>query len=210
MADLVTTGEVEAQLTGLTATQQTALPALISAASAAVETYCRRRFAATDYDERYSSDATGRLFLKSRPVISITSVSLGTKSDTSPSVIAPSAYDFDPSTGEVVTGSGDSFWSPYGFGAGWGWDIGTGGPAGRFRDVRVVYRAGFEPADIPADVRLATILTVRSLLGGVARDPTVSSQSQGGRSVSYAAGAQQTLMGGGLVADLLGQWRSYR
>jgi hypothetical protein len=38
----------------------------------------------------------------------------------------------------------------------------------------------------------------------------VSSQSQGGRSVSYAAGAQQTLMGGGLVADLLGQWRSYR
>jgi hypothetical protein len=210
MPDLVTDAEVSDQVVGWAALPAGQRSALISAASRAVQTYCRQDFVATDYDERYNSDATGRLFLKNRPVISITSVSLGTKSDTSPSVIDPSAYDFDPSTGEVITISGDGFWSPYGFGAGWGWDIGTGGPAGRFRDVRVVYRAGFESADIPPDIKLATILTVRSLLGGVARDPTVSSQSQGGRSVSYAAGAQQTLMGGGLVADLLGQWRSYR
>jgi hypothetical protein len=210
MADLVADADVAAQVPGWAALPAGQRSALISAASRAVETYCRRTFSATDFDERYDSNSTGRLFLRNRPIISIASVSLGTKNDTSPNVIDPSAYDFDPSTGEVVTGSGDSFWSPYGFGAGWGWDIGTGGPAGRFRDVRVVYRAGYEPADIPADVRLATILTVRSLLGGVARDPTVSSISRGGRSISYAGAGQMTLMGGGVVADLLGQWRSYR
>jgi hypothetical protein len=206
MANLVTVEEVQAQVTGLTSAQVAALDLLIPAASRAVQTYCRRDFVATDYDERATSDATGRLFLRQRPIISIAEIAFGP--DSSPAVIPAGSYLFDADTGEVrASSSGDFFPQDWAWSGGWpsAWPGG-----GAWRDVRVRYRAGFEPADIPPDIKLATILTVRSLLGGVARDPTVSSQSQGGRSVSFAAVAQQTLMGGGLVADLLGQWRSYR
>jgi hypothetical protein len=210
---LVSEADVAAQLAGLTAAQTAALPAVIVAASRAIETYCRRVFTATDYDERYTSDATGRLFLKNRPVISITSIIVGSKDNPTPTTLAAPDFDYDPLTAEVLTGSGgDGFWPTYGG----GWGSGSGGMTwlgagtGRFRDVRVRYRAGFEDVDIPADVKMATILVVGALLGGVARNPSVSSESQGGRSVSYAAAAQQVLMGGGMVADLLGQWRCYR
>jgi hypothetical protein len=206
VADLVTDTELTDQVPGWAALPAGQRSALISAASRAVETFCRRTFSATDFDERVTSDSTGRIFLRNRPIISIAEIAFGP--DSGPTVIPAGSYLFDADTAEVrASSSGDFFPQDWAWSGGWlmAWPGG-----GAWRDVRVRYRAGFEPADIPPDIKLATILTVRSLLGGVTRDPTVSSQSQGGRSVSFAAGAQQTLMGGGLVADLLGQWRSYR
>jgi hypothetical protein len=206
MADLISDAEATEQVAGWAALPAGQRSTLISAASRAVQTYCRRDFVATDYDERATSDATGRLFLRQRPIISIAEIAFGP--DSGPTVIPAGSYLFDADSAEVRASSSGDFW-PEDWAWSGGWPMAWPG-GGAWRDVRIRYRAGFELADIPADVKLATILTVRSLLGGVARDPTVSSQSQGGRSVSYTAGAQQTLMGGGLVADLLGQWRSYR
>jgi hypothetical protein len=205
---LVSDQEVADQFPGWSDLPADQRSALISAASAAVETYCRRSFVADDLDERYSSDATGRLFLRTRPIISIAEISAGPIHAEVPLVIDPSRYDYDPLTGEVVTGGGNlSFWSTCRSG-GWGVNFGCWGPG--YRDVRVQYRGGYELADVPMDVKQSTILTIRGLHTGTARDPGVSSISRGGRSISYAGVAQQTVMAAGPVADLLRQWVAYR
>ncbi len=180
------------------AAQLGALSGFVAGASAAVESHCHRTFAATDYDERYSSDG-GRLFLRNRPVISIASIATGYAS---PTTVDPARYTFDPETAEVYGVGGGDAWYPW---SGDGWDLGTGigSGFGGFRDVRVVYRAGYEI--IPADVQLATFLVVQAAIHGAARNPTVQSETLGPHSKTYVAGAaaQATGLITGMVADLL-------
>jgi hypothetical protein len=53
MPDIVTDAEAADQVPGWAALPAGQRSTLISAASRAVETYCRRTFSATDFDERY-------------------------------------------------------------------------------------------------------------------------------------------------------------
>jgi hypothetical protein len=204
---LVSDQEVADQVPGWSDLPADQRSALIAAASAAVESYCRRSFVADDFDERYSSDATGRLLLKTRPIISIAEISTGTVHVETPTIIDPSRYDYDPLTGEVMTrGYESSFWTPYGG----GWNCCCIATVGGYRNVRVQYRGGYELTDVPMDVKQSTILAIRGLMSVTARDPGVSSISRGGRSISYAGVAQQTVLATGPVADLLRQWVAYR
>jgi hypothetical protein len=202
---LVSDQEVSDQVPGWSDLPADQRSALITAASAAVESYCRRSFAATDLDERYSSDATGRLFLRTRPIISITEIALGSVHTANPVVLDPLRYDYDLITGEVMTRFGSSFWPAYGYSEHSCCGSGIG-----YRNVRVQYRGGYELADVPMDVKQATILAIRGLHTGTDRDPGVNSISRGGRSISYAAVGQQTVLAAGPVADLLRQWVVYR
>jgi hypothetical protein len=211
-ADLVSLGSVAAQLTGLTTAQAAALPSLISAASRAVQSYCRRDFLATDYTESHGSDGTGRLFLRQRPVNSIASITVGR---VSPTTMDPAAYQFDPETGEVVGVAGDSFLSLYEFysGGGYGYGAGSGGYpgvpfpyGGGFRDITVAYNAGY--VVVPEDIQQAVIEVVRSMLYSVGRNPAVQSESWGPHSISYGQVGMGLVVGA--AKDLLRPYRGFR
>jgi hypothetical protein len=117
---------------------------LIEAATDSIESVCRRTFAPTTYTETYNGPGLPRLWLRQRPIISVTSVMLGS------SVLAATDYTLDANLGCLWYGD-------------------DGGGAGRHRsgwqegvqNITVVYRAGFSP--IPASVKRAAIVQCKHL-----------------------------------------------
>jgi hypothetical protein len=202
MPSLIDSAYVAARMT-VPAAQAGALDGIIAAASRAVESYCHRVFGATDFLERYSSDG-GRLFLRNRPVLSIASVATGRAN---PTTIDPARYDFDPATGEVRgVGCGDGYypwWGGWEFGGG---DLGYGG----WRDVTVSYRAGYDLADMPADVQEACFLLVQSMIQGAARNPYKTGETLGPHGVTYAAPGAVGMVRGTAAGDLLMPYVTYR
>ena len=69
---------VKAALHITTTDDDTLLENLINRISAAVESYCRRKFKARDYTEKYDGDGTSVLYLKQYPVNSVSSLKIGT------------------------------------------------------------------------------------------------------------------------------------
>lgn len=72
--DLITLSRAFQQLPSLTSTSDTLLATLITAASEAIEKYCRRRFYACSYDELYDGNGDRRLMLRAYPIQSVESV----------------------------------------------------------------------------------------------------------------------------------------
>jgi hypothetical protein len=60
-----------------TANENTALDALIAAASDAIERFCKRTFAAQEYDELYSGTDSDRLLLRHFPIVAVQRVASG-------------------------------------------------------------------------------------------------------------------------------------
>src|SRR5579864_8299316 len=71
--DLITLSRAYQNLQGVTS-QDALLGVLITAASDAVEKYCRRRFVSKAYDELYNGPGDRRLLLRQYPVQSVQSV----------------------------------------------------------------------------------------------------------------------------------------
>jgi len=68
---------VKAALHITTTDDDALLESLINRISAAVESYCKRKFKARDYTEKYDGDGTSILFLKQYPVNSVSSLKIG-------------------------------------------------------------------------------------------------------------------------------------
>jgi hypothetical protein len=71
--DLITAARAIVNLPGVSQSD-TSLLALITAASRAVQKYCRRWFVQASYDELYNGNGQRRLFLRNFPVVSVQSV----------------------------------------------------------------------------------------------------------------------------------------
>ena len=71
--DLITLARAYNALQGVT-NQDALLAVLITAASDAIQKYCRRDFVSTSYDELYSGQGDRRLMLRQYPIISVESV----------------------------------------------------------------------------------------------------------------------------------------
>jgi hypothetical protein len=71
--DLITLARAYNALQGVT-NQDALLAVLITAASDAIQKYCRRDFVSTSYDELYSGQGDRRLMLRQYPLISVESV----------------------------------------------------------------------------------------------------------------------------------------
>jgi hypothetical protein len=161
---------------------------LIDEASDIIETYLNRTFAAGTHTETLDADLSGRLFLSTRPVSSITSISTGPPDFAT--TLDPTTYLFDPDSGEVRYGSA-------GLGDGWFPDApfldwypfwGTGG----WQSVRVVYQAGY--ATIPPAVAGRCLAVINRAAAGLAMSPAIRSKTLGNASLTFAdAAASMTL-----------------
>src|SRR5256885_630108 len=73
--DLITLSRAKTNLQSITdSSQDSRLAALITAASDAIEQYCRRDFYARNYDELYNGHGDRRLLLRQYPIQSVKSV----------------------------------------------------------------------------------------------------------------------------------------
>lgn len=140
MADLITPAELVKSFPELEATED--LAELIADASEAIEARYDRGFLLADRDEIYDGSGTGRIFLRSTPVVAIESVILNGEALST----APGTYSVTAS-GELVFGYG---YDDVAYGS--SWPKGTG-------NVRVVYTGGY--ATVPRPVKRACKLLCR-------------------------------------------------
>lgn len=163
--------------------------ALITDASAAVESFCRRTFGQQSYVETYDGRNLPRVWLRQLPVIAVAAVSVnGEVLDNT----YGDAWSFDSGTGELRRGSGHddvrfAAWFPAGRG-----------------NVQVTYTAGY--LEIPPAVQRATILTVRYLYELGRKDWLAQSESIGDYSYTLAQTALTGAMLPPHVAGLLADW----
>jgi hypothetical protein len=74
MHDLITNARAKFNLPSATAADDATINTLISAASRAVQRWCRRDFISTSFDELYNGSGESRLILRQYPIISVQSV----------------------------------------------------------------------------------------------------------------------------------------
>jgi hypothetical protein len=74
MPDLITAARAKLNIPSATTADDPTIDRLIGSCSRAIQRYCRRDFARTDYDELYSGNGEGRLLLRHYPVLSVQSV----------------------------------------------------------------------------------------------------------------------------------------
>jgi hypothetical protein len=72
--DLITLSRATTNIPSYTSAASTTVSTLITAASRAIEKYCRRDFAQHTYDELYNGDGDRRLILRQYPLLSVQSV----------------------------------------------------------------------------------------------------------------------------------------
>jgi hypothetical protein len=184
MGDLTTRAVVRVAVPRLAAVADAEVDRLISEASDLIETWCNRTFAQATFTETYDADGSGRLFLRQRPVVSITSITAGLPSGAT--VLDPASYTFDARTGEV-RGAGTAQFFP-----GTPFSAGPFAPWG-FQSVQVVYVASY--GTIPAAVAGRCLAVVNRAATWLAGDPLVTSQKFGAVAVTLdrsAAGAVLT------------------
>lgn len=145
-----------------------ALPALIAAASVAVEDHCRREFACGFHTERHPAAGQHRVWLRNPPIIAVASVSYGGVARTGWALA-------DPETGELHLPR-DCFQ--------WALD-GPGTPGGAHGRVEVTYTGGFEA--IPAPVKQATIIVAKHMADSEKATGLFSSESIGDYRYQLAA-----------------------
>lgn len=137
---------------------------LIESASRVANTYAQRHLAATDYTERRSGDGGVELLLRQYPVQSITSIHVDGDREFGDDTELTD-YEYDEDSGIVYYYDG--------------WPEGV-------RNIKIVYRAGYEVATMPQDLVSATIEVIawmqRRITGG---QVGTSSHSYGDESITY-------------------------
>jgi hypothetical protein len=147
MPNLITRAELAAADAAFADLTRARLDAVIEAASRKVEHHCRRAFAYGTYTEYHDGGGGPRLYLRHRPVDSITSVTADGDAIDNTNL---DAWTLDGERGVLTRGQGRGDYR-----LGPRWTFGTS-------NIVVVLTGGYSP--IPADVREATIAECRFLL----------------------------------------------
>ncbi|HYF88980.1 phage head-tail connector protein [Azospirillum sp.] len=183
---LTTLAKVKAELQSPDA-DDTLLTTLIEQASATIETFCGRSFAAAAATETYRiARWRERLILERTPVVSVASVLLNGET------LDPAAYEVEsPGAGFLLRldGSGCSI----------GW------PAGR---VAVTYTAGYSAT--PPDVERCCIDVVKLGYFARCRDPMLRSYENPDVERMSWTDPDKVVMRGGLPADIADRLDAYR
>ncbi len=135
MADLVTQSYVLNVVKAAGTITTPALASLITAASAAVEQFCRQPFAPDRYIELYDAIDQPALIVRHRPILAINSVTLY-PTGPNPRVYSGTSFDVRSELGRIsfAPNAGDSFYDWYG---------GAGFPAWGLDAIQVDYTAGW-------------------------------------------------------------------
>jgi len=190
MADLILLARAQ-QLPALATVNAAYLANLISAASVAIERWCKRVFLSTAYtDEYYDGDGTDSMFLDNFPVTALTSIVI-VESDGTDTTILGTEFDIDEDTGEIrfVRDCTTECYFPDGF-----------------HNIKANYTAGF--AAIPADLQEACAQYCVWLYSGGITLPTVKSESLGDYSASFGAMADMDIPMP--IRRMLAQYRNVR
>jgi uncharacterized phiE125 gp8 family phage protein len=156
------------------------LDALAERASAAVEDYCRRRFAVEDRDERHDvANGMDTVVLRHYPVREMTALYDGVGAGSTVRLVGAAEYVLDADAGTVQLASG--YFAP-GRGA-----------------VRAVYKAGYDR--VPAAVAQATVMLAADWYRN-RPDGRVLAEGYDGYRAQYATGALPPA-----VAELLAPYR---
>lgn len=147
----------------------------INQATAMIENYCGRRFAATDYtDELYNATGTDQLVLKQRPIITLTSLKVR---DT-----PLNENDFETLDSELIHSNANAGILNLTFRA-----------AGHWGQYAVTYRAGY--TEIPDDLAEACVSLAAYLVNNAdSSTVAVKSKQEGARRIDYS----QLGIGGGV------------
>ena len=202
---LATLAEVKALL-GITGTgSDTRISALLGPMGAAIEAMLGRKIEARDYTEYHDGRGTPYLKLREQPAISVTSVHDDPgRTWASDSLLSSGDYAVDLPNGEVrlIKWSGanafirDTEESP--------------GYLDETLNVRVIYRAGYETADIPSELKLLLAELVQFQINTVSQSG-LDSESIGAYSYTKAPAALNMLaaispMGQATIASW--KWRA--
>ena len=189
MADLITQARA-LQVPARANLDTNYLASMISAASAAIESYCDRTFAQATYTEIQDGYDLRWMYLPNTPIASITS---GTILLDDQDTISFDSTDvqFDASSGKLQLAP----WSDAGYGA---WPCG-------FQRITVVYVGGYD--QIPEDVQQACINVVLGMHSTSAKDPSKKSEKLG--DYSYTLNTDYSMSGiSPMVAQLLANYRT--
>lgn len=201
MADLITDAELLAAWPGLSSLASAEQAAVIASASAAVEGFVGRTLGLATHDEIHRPGPTRSIYLYNSPVNSILTIEHGRSG--SRVAIDADAYTLTASSGlvELYGAYATGFRHP---------DRPHGGDP-RYGDVRVEYTAGWAVADVPADIKRATIIAAKAMNQGVTAG-MYASQQLGEYSFRIAASESSSNPSGipPLSATLLRRYRRVR
>lgn len=191
MSNLITT-ERAREIPSLANADAAYLASLVAAASAAVESYCKRTFAQTSFTEEYH-DGSGenRMFFDNFPVTALSAVTI-IEAGGGEVEISGESFDVDASTGEIrfksaVAAAYHHF------------------PAG-FHNVKVAYTAGF--ATIPEPIQEATAELAAWLWANASPEGGVTGEKLGDYSRSLEPAGRMKLPA--VVRRLLAPYRNVR
>ena len=192
MADLITLARAQ-ELPALAAVNAAYLAHLISAASNAIERWCKRVFGTTIYtNEYYDGNGTDAMFLNNFPITTLTSIVV-VEPDGTDTTLLGSGFDVSSETGEIKFErdcSTDYCYFPLGF-----------------HNLKANYTAGF--ATVPEDVQEACAQYCVWLYAADKTLPNVKSESLGDYAMSFATGGTENDIPGS-VKRLLTQYRNLR
>lgn len=189
MATIITSAQAAAAWPGFSSLAAAEQTQLLADVTDAIETYCGRVFTGgvVSYTEYHDGANRPRIWLKHRPVVTVTSVTInGTALDNSNN----DAWTVNTDTGELIRGDGQddprfASWFPRGT-----------------RNVVVVYTAGFSA--VPSGVQRAALAWLKTLsdvgrVGGAYKSESIGEYS-------YTAGDLSAASMPGLVALLLSRY----
>jgi hypothetical protein len=168
---LTTLAAIRQAVPRLAATSDAEVNRLIDEASGIVTAETRNGFGLASYVETCDPDNAGAIFLRNRPIASITAIDSGRTYATS---IDLATVQFKAETGEVRVGYSGGF-----FPGDWGWFPGCGWQA-----YRVGYTAGY--ATIPPEIAGLCVRLVSRAAASLSVDYTIASQTEGQVSWTFA------------------------
>ncbi len=174
------------QLADTDITRDRLLESMINAATGLIENYCGRRFKKTTYtDELHDGNGTQYIFLRNRPIVSVTSI-----------------YSHDPVVTDVLYDS--DYYVVYN---NQGYIYRAGGWTFGHQNIKITYIAGldFDAGDRPAELEEIC----NALVSKTFNNPTkygIESEKIGQYSIKYAGIANLVE---GLPADLINRLKMY-
>lgn len=174
MPDLTTLATIRQAVPRLASVSDAEVSRLITEASSVIESYCNRQFGQATFTETHNISGGARVFLRQRPIVSITSIVTGLPNGSV--TLDPSRYTFDARTGEV-RGVASNQWFPNDGGYppdpfGWG-----------FQAIQVVYVAGY--GTVPGAVSGRCLAVVNRAAAGLANMPGMTSKTLGDLSYGF-------------------------
>lgn len=179
MADLTTLATVRIALPRLASVADAEIERLIDEATSLIESYCNRTFGSATYTEIHNPSGTDSIYLRQRPVTSITTVTVGLPDASR--VMDADEYQVDSRTGELRTKGGGQ-WFPD------SWSVSTFGTA--FQSVQVVYVG----SETPAAVVGRCLAVINRCYAGNQIDPALKSKSLGDASFALNAVADAAVL----------------